>query len=502
MIIFIKLIRIFPPPAGHPKMRKLTIPRRVLKTSQQQQHSQHQTDKLYPHQKKNFSDVLGALERYRLCYNSSEMGLGKTHVMACVAKNTDKFMFVIGPDNIRDGWNSAFDYHGVTSDKYKFVGYNSFLCRKKSLFLQDPYDETVLCPSQEFEDLVNQPGGIHLVFDEAHMIKNDGTHRFKYCNMLTRMVTRSTESTLTLLSASPLEVDNHAYTICRLFGLMGENHDINTLKERCIKLFGPSIIEDQLIPLINLFDWFDRVIVPKLFFYMDPIPHKMEIDNQFIRLNPSDLADLSSLQNPFDKESKLAYYYATRMDYAERAKVKANCSNFIRTLEKDPNCKVIVMLNYTASIEYLADRLRAWNPIIVSGDRKYKTSVPQRNTLIDEFQEPNLKRRVIIGNMQMLGFGIDLDDKHGDYTRYVWLSATDKHNNIYQASKRVDRGPSTKSTAYVKIMYITGLKIDQDVLARTMAKSGSLKSILRYKSTLPGELEIDEDMFEQPTNNT
>lgn len=474
-------------------MRKLILHKKdQLQLSQPQQSSFQLPEKLYPHQKKNFSDVLDTLRRYRLCYNSSEMGLGKTHVMASIAKYTDKFMFVIGPDNIRDGWVSAFEHHGVPSDKYKFVGYNTFLRRKKPLIRQSPDGFTTLGVSEDFEALVNQPGGIHLVFDEAHLIKNDKTDRFKYCNMLTHAATQSPESTLTLLSASPVEVEDHSSTICRLFGLMTEDRSINIFKERCSKLFGIEIVEDK-----TFHDLFNEVVVPRLFFYMDPIPHKMEIENQFIKISSQDLEDLRNQQDPFDSQNpKLAYYYATRMDYAERAKVKASFPEFIQTLRRDPKSKIIIMLNYTASINYLANKLKDWNPIIISGDNRYKTSVPQRNALIDQFQEPNLKRRVIIGNMQMLGFGIDLDDKHGEFTRHVWLSATDKHNNIYQASKRVDRGPSTKSTAHVKIMYIIGLKIDQDVLARTMAKSKSLKSILRYKSTLPGELEVDENMFE------
>ena len=444
------------------------------------------TSKLYKHQKKNFLDVYMTLKKYRLCYNSSEMGLGKTHILAAIAKATGKDILVIGPDSIREGWVSAFRYHEV--DNYSFIGYNSFLCREKPIFLQDPDNYDVWCPSEEFINLVNQPGGIHLVFDEAHMLKNSDTARFQQCKMLAREVTVSKESTLTLLSASPLEISKHAETICQLFGFTDDNNSLNI--DRCNQLFGPTIIS-------SLFDWFNQVVIPNLFFFMDPIPHKMIVSNEFLRINQADLDLMNSGINLMKPEAEVAYYYSTKMKYAECGKMMAYCENFINILRNEPNTKLVIMVNYTASIDYLMEQLREWNPIIVSGDSKYKTSNAQRNIQKNQFQEPNLNRRLIIGNTQMLAFGIDLDDKDGRFPRKMFISPSDKLNNMYQASKRADRGPSTKSVAIVKFMYIIGLQIDKKVLERTQLKSDTLKSVLRYKSALPGELEIHEEMFEQ-----
>jgi len=447
-------------------------------------------EKLYEHQKKNFIDVYLTLKKYKLCYNSSEMGLGKTHILAAIAKATGKTIIVIGPDNIREGWESAFRYHGVAD--YAFVGYNTFLCREKPIFLQDPDNYDVWCPSEEFVNLVNQPGGIHLVFDEAHMLKNSNTSRFSQAVMLAREATVSKESTLTLLSASPLEISKHAETICQLLGFMNNSNDIETLRNKCIQLFGPIPAEQN--PQ-SLFDWFTQIIVPKLFFFMDPIPHKMVVDNQFIRLNQDQLNQMNAGINLLDPDAEPAYYYSTRMKFAECGKIMAYCHEFLNILRNEPNTKLVIMVNYTSSIDYLVEQLKQWNPIIVSGDSKYKTSNAQRNILKNQFQEPNLNRRLIIGNTQMLAFGIDLDDKDGRFPRKIFISPSDKMNNMYQASKRADRGISTKSVAIVKFMYIMGLQIDTKVLQRTQIKSDALKSILRYKSILPGDLEIHEDMF-------
>jgi len=443
--------------------------------------------KLFKHQKKNFLDVYSALKKYRLCYNSSEMGLGKTHILAAIAKATGKDILIFGPDSIRQGWESAFNYHGVHN--YSFIGYNSFLCREKPIFLQDPDNYEVWCPSEEFVNLVNQPGGIHLVFDEAHMLKNSDTARFQQCIMLAREVTVSQESTLTLLSASPLEISKHAETICQLFGFIDDKHDLARLAEKCHNLFGP--IDDAPA---SLFDWFRQVIVPKLFFFMNPIPHKMIVSNEFRRINQNDLDLMNSGMNLLDLDAEPAFYYATTMKHAECGKIMAYSQDFVNILRNEPNTKLVIMVNYTASIDYLVEKLKEWNPIIVSGDTKYKTSPAQRNIQKNQFQEPNLNRRLIIGNTQMLAFGIDLDDKDGRFPRKIFISPSDKMNNMYQASKRADRGPSTNSVAIVKFMYIIGLHIDKKVLERTLQKSSALKAILRYKSVLPGDLDIHEEM--------
>jgi ERCC4-related helicase len=131
----------------------------------------------------------------------------------------------------------------------------------------------------------------------------------------------------------------------------------------------------------------------------------------------NDLELMNRKLNLLDLNAEPAHYYATTMKYAESGKMKVYLEEFINILENEPNTKLIIMLNYTASIDYLAKKLKKWNPIIISGDSKYKKSKHEQTALINSFQQPNLKYKLLIGNLQMLASAVDLDDKDGRFPR-------------------------------------------------------------------------------------
>jgi len=111
--------------------------------------------------------------------------------------------------------------------------------------------------------------------------------------------------------------------------------------------------------------------------------------------------------------------------------------------------KCVVMLNYLSSLDMLEKLLKASDIKVecISG----KHTLEQRAQKLDAFQN-NTDCRVLIGNLKVLSTGIDLDDKHGNEPRTVWISPNFYTVEMYQATKRFQRMDS-KSQALIYFVW-------------------------------------------------
>ncbi len=121
------------------------------------------------------------------------------------------------------------------------------------------------------------------------------------------------------------------------------------------------------------------------------------------------------------------------------------------TLISNPECKVVIFLNYSASIRDLERELQQFNPFIFDGS----TNVKRRQEIIQKFQSDSLEHRLIIGNLQCLSTGIDLDDKFGNRPRYAFVSPNYCTITLRQLSFRFLRADTKSDT---NIHYIFGRK--------------------------------------------
>jgi hypothetical protein len=118
------------------------------------------------------------------------------------------------------------------------------------------------------------------------------------------------------------------------------------------------------------------------------------------------------------------------------------------TLMTDVNTKVVICVNYTRTLEVIAEALAWWNPLRMDG----RTPKDRRKRIMDSFQEGNASRRVLIANSSVCATGIDLDDKHGEYPRLALVSPTYNTINLYQLGHRFQR-LDTKSDATVHMVF-------------------------------------------------
>jgi hypothetical protein len=150
-------------------------------------------------------------------------------------------------------------------------------------------------------------------------------------------------------------------------------------------------------------------------------------------------------------------------------------------LSKNPSCKVVVAFNYTLSISDLERELSDFGVIILDGS----VSAKKRQTLLREFQEPNLNVRVLVGNTKVISTGIDLDDKDGAFPRVCFVSPSYHTIDLYQLSYRFLRSTATQSDSQMYLVY-TATGEEQHLIHSLTKKGGIMKMVTQEQSDLAG----------------
>jgi len=165
----------------------------------------------------------------------------------------------------------------------------------------------------------------------------------------------------------------------------------------------------------------------------------------------------------------------------------------VKNLEFDPNKKVVIGVNYSATITDLAALLATYNPLIIDGSK----SVKSRRGILAKFQAPTSEYRVLIGNIAVISTGIDLDDKHGEYPRVCYVSPNYNTIHIYQLGHRFLRGMDTKTDTEIFMVYSNN-RFERRIMESLMAKGQIMKSVGREQSEAGIAFPCDYEAYEEP----
>lgn len=117
-------------------------------------------------------------------------------------------------------------------------------------------------------------------------------------------------------------------------------------------------------------------------------------------------------------------------------------------LEGEPNLKVVVCVNYSATLRDLARALSDFRPVVLNG----AVNLAGRCDVLRAFQAASGDCRLLIGNLGVCSTGIDLDDKHGGFPRFALVNPNYSSITLYQLSHRFQR-MDTRSAAEVHVVY-------------------------------------------------
>ena len=490
---------------------------------------------LLPDQIPHVERLTDIFKRSHAAFDMSIMGAGKTFTSTELCKRFGfPYMVVICPATMEKKWKNMSKY-GV--NLFKVISYQSLRSRKGcepvhgllkrvDTLTEEGNNVVTFTPTDLLKDIVAK--GCFFVFDEAQNVKNRND-QWNACRVITNYIIRTpaTVSRFLLLSGTPIDKEEHAINVMSMMGFIRSSKLYAYMKEEGIlKLYGAQELIEYCKRIdkekteeflrVNYFDaynvkhncymLFQEILKKYITSSMPPpnLPTVLDAKNGYYNiLLKEDQENLVKGINAlnaavkYDEKAGTAEIKGDSMGSITMALIKieeAKINTFIRLakekLDSVSNCKIAIFVNYNKSIEKLKEAFNDYNPIILKGS----VSKDKRQALIDEYQKPNLDKRVIIGNLKVCSTGIDLDDKEGTFPRYAYASPNYMILDLQQLIYRFRRTDS-KSAANFRFVYGKANRKEVSILNALSKKSEVLRDTLEEQVesgiNFPGDYEDD-----------
>lgn len=168
----------------------------------------------------------------------------------------------------------------------------------------------------------------------------------------------------------------------------------------------------------------------------------------------------------------------------------AKVNTLVRLAENkliEENSKVIIVCPYLDSQQLLADKLLSYNPKVLNGKTK------DRSSIVDLFNQPNTNCRVLIITNTVGSEGISLHDTDGGYPRTMFIVPTHHFLHLFQAAGRTYRRGMMSDTE-VNIVY-SNHGVIESMLIHALLKTEIANLVLNkgvnrlYPGTYPYKIE-------------
>ncbi len=421
---------------------------------------------LYENQVSNYNRIKEILTYSKFAFNLSELGSGKSIIGIKIGEDYDNVIVVSYPAVINQNWSGLISKYGIKN--MQTITINTLRGRKNfntnnTFILRHDYPERktkkVVFEATDFwKDMCNNSKTL-LIIDEFQMNKNKniGTVAVKE---LIRVINASKYSRVLLMSGTPVDNVEQIMNYFKLLGVVKNSNKFNNLKA----LYLDETIDEDINCFnfdIKLVNYFKNYFLPKYSDKMLPSIRKIHGFINYYTLENSDeeiikheLDSLAVICDKMEKNGKIeagdTITIKHHLQNIEMAKIKI-LSEIIKKYLAETNKKIVVALFYIKPILALSKLLYDYNPKIIIGD----TSNTDRNTYINQFQEPNNTHRLLICNADIIGVGINLDDTHGGFPRVCFLSSNYKSMISHQLFYRFSR-VTTKSIPEIRIIFSKG----------------------------------------------
>ena len=465
---------------------------------------------LFDQQRGHVDKLTDILRSNPFALDISALGSGKTFSSSYIAMMPEfdfKHVAVVAPVSVQTKWRMMAKDYGIPVEyNMSFCGLRSVKLRqpKCGLLRRRDYttkmiqhhtrqeieiDKVDFHATAKYHEIVEE--GTLLVIDEIQNLKNISA-QFAACQTLIKTIveSHSGKSKVLLLSGSPIDKQEQAVTLFRTLHIMKQDAlSAHNIGQRTIEWRGMTDIMEYcrgLNPYLTsrittrpgfqydmrrgCYDLFQQVVKPAISSSM-PTPAlsthtKAENYNAFYNIErPEDQRlmniGITALEKAcsFNREENTVNFAHTTgagamsavtraLSQIETAKIQTMARVAKTKLETHRNMKVVICVNYTATINDLKEALCAYRPLVLNGS----VSMLDRSRILEKFQAPNTEYRVLIGNLGVCSTGIDLDDKDGRYPRFCLVNANYSSITLYQLSHRFQR-LDTKSGSTVHVVY-------------------------------------------------
>lgn len=431
----------------------------------------------------------GIMQKSKFALDMSPLGAGKTYTGAYMTGRF-KYAITICPAKVEGKWNLVKTTYNLKKIK-SIISYDVLRSTKgkqpkhEYLFRFDIDGVTEFHPTEKYLRMVKK--GLLLIVDECHKLKNTSGQHHAVKALLKPICTEDGPSRALIISGSPVDEEEGVINLLRLTHVIRHRMlKVYHKDTRTLELYGaqelidrakeldPEGIEEFLMRFTmrssNIdkmcYRIFQEVVKAKLTSSM-PITHAVrysDIYDGYYNLPKKDYEVLAKAitnlcntvhydpeTGSVEYENKFSLGAITKNLMAIEA---SKLSTFARLahdeLNADPTVKVIISVNYKASITELKKIFKRLGHkcFVVQGSVKKE----KREILFEEFQSQDLETRILIANTTTIAEGIDLDDKFGDRRRKLFVSPSYAILTLHQLSGRVARVDS-ESTASVRFVY-------------------------------------------------
>ena len=415
--------------------------------------------RLRQHQEEHYQNIVNTIQRYHGYIDTSTMGCGKTVVTTKLSIDYGLPMIIVCTCSGKQAWLREQRRYG--SSIVAVITYQSLRSvtgkqPKHGLLnrhdLKDENNKSTVSFSATDLLLRYINSGILFVMDEIQKIKNN-SDQYKACKAITHAIVNASNSRFACLSGSPFDQEKQCVNLLKLLGIVRSAklfvHHKDTGE---LKLYGTQELIDfcnNIDPIQTERTISDYSLNPKnvagLCFrlYVDVVMKAMcssmppltlavnkDVANGYYNMGEEEadelnrgIRDLSGATRYDDKSGnidgkQINWGCLTKaLIRIELAKVGILIRLAKRDLDNDPNCKVVVFVNYIDTINQLSLTLQEYSPLILFGGTKEK----DRPLIVHAFQ--NIPQyRLLIGNIKVLGKSIDLHQATGRIYRDGSLS--------------------------------------------------------------------------------
>jgi hypothetical protein len=442
---------------------------------------------LLPHQVEHAKKLIDILTSNYSAFDLSTMGKGKTEVACYIARHFGMGILPICPKSVKMTWKTAGEKYDV--DIINVISYNKLAgaganSPDHGLLERKDYvkgKSVTFVATSLLKSYIKS--GILIVLDEFQFIKNEN-QKYDAVREFVRCMTGGEcggMSRMLGLSGSPWEnpvsflyITRHIKedALYRNLGgkkgieLTGFHELVNHCKKadeattvKYIQEHGLPVKADEAKEMAEYLTY--NILLPKISSAMPRMDMgnvKLDIANGFYKITNS--ATAKKLDNlirdmakaiGFDENTGTYDRKCTLAAQGYYSQLEESCfDDHVRvikeTLKRNPTGKVFLALTMADFTRY-GEALKEFNPVLIDG----KADDDKRETLVAKFNTDK-ECRIIISTAQILGQGVNLQDRVGDAPRFTYISATTKLFTVQQCSKRTYREGS-KSDAYIRIFY-------------------------------------------------
>jgi hypothetical protein len=493
---------------------------------------------LLPSQTEHVARLNEILDSFPFALDMSMLGAGKTYTSAHIAmQRAYKHVIVVCPMSVMPKWKMMHATYNIPIRQ--ILGYQSlrsvkFKQPKHGLLHRRDFASgptlVEFTPTSAFRKLVEE--GLLLIFDEVQNIKNISS-QFLAAKALIHAITLRNGPLLQscrfpqiaesetgtrdrfashalMLSASPIDKVEQAIHVFRATGVMTEDRiaqqNIQTgvldwrgmaqIQQFCEALHKTPVIRYRYDGLQDIaYRMFQTSFKTYVSSAMPPPNSARELlkRNAFYNIDKEGAEivrrGLSNLQTAAQWDGSQIHFVpdATAAQMAsvtrslqiiETGKIQLFARVAQEALSSHPRRKVVIAVNFSATVVDLQTLLKDHHPLILTGASTEK----QRGDILRQFQTASTEHRLLICNQSVASTGIDLDDKDGRFPRLALVSPNYSTIMSYQLGHRFLR-LDTKSDANVHFVFA---KYEQRTKqeSRDIIEIGVLDALSRKSSVM------------------